>query len=54
MLEDFGTGKGFRCRGKEVNRIKAFSDAVFGFALTLLVISLVCECSKTGLKIIGR
>jgi len=40
MLEDFGTGKGFRCRGKEVNRIEAFSDAVFGFALTLLVISL--------------
>jgi arsenite methyltransferase len=26
MLEDFGTGKGFRCRGKEVNRIEAFSD----------------------------
>jgi uncharacterized membrane protein len=40
MLEDFGTGKRFRCRGKEVNRIEAFSDAVFGFALTLLVISL--------------
>ena len=40
MLEDFGTGKGFRCRGKEVSRIEGFSDAVFGFALTLLVISL--------------
>jgi hypothetical protein len=26
--------KGFRCRGKEINRIEAFSDTVFGFALT--------------------
>jgi uncharacterized membrane protein len=27
-------------RGKEVSRLEAFSDAVFGFALTLLVVSL--------------
>ncbi len=31
---------GFRMRGREVTRIEGFSDAVFGFALTLLVVSL--------------
>ncbi len=31
---------GFRQRGLEVNRLEGFSDAVFGFALTLLVVSL--------------
>ncbi len=31
---------GFRLRGIEVSRIDAFSDVVFGFALTLLVVSL--------------
>lgn len=31
---------GFRLRGLEVNRLESFSDAVFGFALTLLVVSL--------------
>src|SRR5205809_1494664 len=31
---------GFRLRGREVNRLESFSDAVFGFALTLLVVSL--------------
>lgn len=30
----------FRIRGREVTRIEAFSDVVFGFALTLLVVSL--------------
>lgn len=29
-----------RPRGRDVNRLEAFSDAVFGFAVTLLVISL--------------
>ena len=31
---------GFRQRGGEVTRLESFSDAVFGFALTLLVVSL--------------
>jgi uncharacterized membrane protein len=31
---------GFRLRGNEVTRLESFSDAVFGFALTLLVVSL--------------
>ena len=30
----------FRMRGREMNRIEAVSDVVFGFALTLLVVSL--------------
>jgi uncharacterized membrane protein len=32
--------KGFRLRGHEVKRIEAFSDAVFDFAVTLLIVSL--------------
>jgi uncharacterized membrane protein len=31
---------GFRMRGLEVTRLEGFSDAVFGFALTILVVSL--------------
>ncbi|HEY2725741.1 MAG TPA: TMEM175 family protein [Parafilimonas sp.] len=31
---------GFRLRGHEVKRIEAFSDAVFAFAVTLLIVSL--------------
>lgn len=31
---------GFRLRGEEVTRLEGFSDAVFGFALTLVVVSL--------------
>ncbi|HEX8255107.1 MAG TPA: TMEM175 family protein [Thermoanaerobaculia bacterium] len=30
----------FRLRGREVSRLEAFSDIVFGFALTLIVVSL--------------
>ena len=30
----------FRLRAKEVSRVEAFSDVVFGFALTLIVVSL--------------
>jgi len=31
---------GFRWRGKEITRLEGFSDAVFAFAVTLLVVSL--------------
>jgi hypothetical protein len=31
---------GFRWRGREVSRLEALSDAVFGFAITLLVVTL--------------
>ncbi|HET6637204.1 MAG TPA: TMEM175 family protein [Gemmatimonadota bacterium] len=36
---ELGTGD-FRLRGGEVSRIEGFSDAVFAFAMTLLVVSL--------------
>lgn len=35
-----GREDGFRWRGHEVSRLEGFSDAVFGFALTLIVVSL--------------
>ena len=33
-------GHGFRVRSREVSRLEGLSDAVFGFAITLLVVSL--------------
>jgi uncharacterized membrane protein len=45
MIETNQSVDGFRPRGREVSRIEAFSDVVFGFALTLLVVSL--EVPKT-------
>jgi Endosomal/lysosomal potassium channel TMEM175 len=35
-----GRGDGFRWRGGEISRLEGFSDAVFAFAVTLLVVSL--------------
>jgi hypothetical protein len=37
---EIGVSGKFRLRGREVSRIEALSDAVFGFAITLLVVSL--------------
>jgi hypothetical protein len=36
----FGGEEGFDWRGREVSRLEGFSDAVFAFAVTLLVVSL--------------
>lgn len=45
MQKDIGGGGKFRWRGHEISRIEGLSDAVFGFAITLLVVSL--EVPKT-------
>jgi uncharacterized membrane protein len=40
MERQTGAKKGFRWRGHEISRIEGLSDAVFAFAITLLVVSL--------------
>ena len=40
LSQGVGEEFGFRWRGHDVTRIEALSDAVFGFAITLLVVSL--------------
>lgn len=45
VRQGYGYNKDFRWRGGEVSRIEGFTDAVFAFAMTLLVVSL--EVPKT-------
>jgi len=40
IAKNIGLNKHFHLRGGEVSRVEAFSDAVFGFAVTLVVVSL--------------
>ena len=47
---DAGRDPRFRWRGGEVSRVEAISDAVFGFALTLIVVSLEAPKSFDDLK----
>ena len=45
MENDIGRTGQFRWRGQEITRIEGLSDAVFAFAITLLVVSV--EVPKT-------
>lgn len=47
---DAGRDPRFRWRGGDVSRVEAISDAVFGFALTLIVVSLEAPKSFDDLK----
>jgi len=51
VRQGYGYNKDFRWRGGEVSRIEGFTDAVFAFAVTLLVVSL--EVPKTFTDLLG-
>jgi Endosomal/lysosomal potassium channel TMEM175 len=42
-------GDGFRWRSREITRVEGFSDACFGFAVTLLIVSLEVPRTSTEL-----
>jgi uncharacterized membrane protein len=44
----------FRWRGGEITRLEAFCDVVFGFALTLLVVSLEVPHSYAEMMAVVR
>lgn len=46
--------KGFRWRGGEIARIEGLSDAVFAFAVTLLIVSLEVPRTFNELKVVMR
>lgn len=50
IAKHVGHDKKFRLRGEDVSRVEAFSDAVFGFAITLVVVSLEVPGSFSQLQ----
>src|SRR5579872_7232018 len=50
IAKNVGLDKNFRLRGAEVSRVESFSDAVFGFAVTLVVVSLKVPTNFTKLR----
>jgi uncharacterized membrane protein len=48
-VADEGTPAGFRERGRDISRVEGFADCAFGFAVTLLVVSLDVPRTFSGL-----